>query len=80
MTATLSAGSPPATPPALLNTDQVAELCGCSPRHIRRMADAGRMPKPIKLGNLLRFQRAAVEEWISVGCPNCRIAGKGAGQ
>lgn len=75
MPISLSAGSAPDIAAALLDTDQVAALCGCSPRTIRRLADAGRMPRPIKLGGLLRFQRAVVEQWIVAGCPNCR-AGK----
>lgn len=76
----ISADSPPAVLAALLDVEQVAQLCGCSTRHVRRLADAGRMPRPLKLGALLRWQRAAVEEWIAAGCPNCRTAGKGTGR
>lgn len=57
---------------ALLNVGQVAELLGCSVRHTYRMADAGRMPRPIKLGALVRWPRAAIESWIAAGCPSCR--------
>lgn len=55
----------------LLDVRAVAALLGaCSTRHVFRLADAGRMPKPIKLGGLVRWRRAEVLEWIAAGCPN----------
>ena len=53
----------------LTDVASVAKLCGCSARTIRRLADAGRMPKPIKLSGLVRWRRAEVLDWISAGCP-----------
>jgi excisionase family DNA binding protein len=54
----------------LLDVRSVAALLGgCSTRHVYRLADAGRMPRPLKLGTLVRWRRAEVLEWISVGCP-----------
>jgi excisionase family DNA binding protein len=54
--------------PALLDVRGVAALLGCSPRHIYRLADAGRMPAPVRIGALVRWPRAAVEAWIAGGC------------
>ena len=54
--------------PALLDVRRVAELLGCSPRHVYRLADSGRMPSPVKLGDLARWNRAALEAWIAGGC------------
>ena len=34
----------------LLDVQAVAEMLGCSPRHVYRLSDAGRMPAPLKLG------------------------------
>jgi excisionase family DNA binding protein len=42
---------------ALLGVREVAALLGCSARHVYRMADAGRMPRPLKLGQLVRWRR-----------------------
>ena len=55
----------------LLHVGAVAELLACSTRHVNRLADAGRMPAPIRLGALVRWQRAAIDEWIAAGCPTC---------
>ncbi|MEX1027560.1 MAG: helix-turn-helix domain-containing protein [Candidatus Paceibacterota bacterium] len=63
---------------ALLDVPAVAEFLLCSERHVRRMADAGRMPRPIKLGSLVRWNRATIEQWVADGCPNCRNVAKGA--
>ncbi len=58
---------------ALLNVKQVAATIGTSVRTAWRLADTGRMPRPIALsGNLRRWNRAALEKWISDGCPDLR--------
>lgn len=57
--------------PAMLTVDQVAALLGCSARHVYRLADMGRMPRPVKLGALVRWPRAVIESWIAAGCPSC---------
>ncbi|HUY93332.1 MAG TPA: helix-turn-helix domain-containing protein [Pirellulales bacterium] len=74
---TLSAGSPPAhTAPAMLDVRAVAALLDCSTRHVRRLADAGRMPPPLKLGALLRWRRADLDAWLADGCRPIRRAGR----
>jgi len=61
----------------LLDVQAVAEMLRCSPRHVYRLSDAGRMPAPVKLGALVRWSAAAIREWVAAGCPSCR---KGAGR
>ncbi len=36
----------------LLDVAAVAEMLGCSARHVYRLSDAGKMPAPVKLGSL----------------------------
>jgi len=55
--------------PALLTVHDVAEMLSCSPRTVYRLNDAGRMPKPVRLGSLVRWPKAIVERWIDQGCP-----------
>ena len=60
-------------PPAkLIDVKAVAELLGCSLRHVYRLSDAGRMPGPVKLGALVRWSAVAIRDWIEHGCPTCR--------
>ena len=61
----------------LLDVQTVAEMLGCSTRHVYRLSDAGRMPAPIKLGSLVRWSATSIREWVDQGCPSCR---KGAGR
>ena len=53
----------------LLDVTSVAELLDCSSRHVRRLADAGKMSRPVKLGALVRWNRQVIEDWIKEGCP-----------
>lgn len=63
----------------LLDVDAVASLLDCSARHVYRLADAGKMPPPVKLGALVRFSRRAVLDWIAGGCQTVRT-NRGAGR
>lgn len=47
----------------LLAVTEVAELLNVQPRHIYRLVSERRIPY-IKLGKLLRFELAAIIEWI----------------
>jgi excisionase family DNA binding protein len=67
----------PVAQAALLDVRAVARLLDCSVRHVYRLADAGRMPAPLKLGALVRWSRQAIEEWIAGGCKPCRTAARG---
>ena len=53
----------------MLTTEGLARALNCSPRSIRRLADQGSVPRPVKIGGLLRWPREAVERWIADGCP-----------
>lgn len=72
----------PAAEPAkrLGDVNAVAAICDCSPRHCYRMADSGRMPRPVKLGSLVRWRlrtgdpMTGVLDWVEAGCPCCREA------
>ncbi len=55
--------------PAMVDADGVAVMLGCSSRHVRRLADAGHMPAPVKLGSLTRWPVKVINRWIEDGCP-----------
>lgn len=59
----------PETTAQLLDVKTVALMCGCSPRHVYRLSDSGKMPRPVKLGALVRWSKTAIESWIGEGCP-----------
>ena len=55
---------------ALLDVQAVAQLRKCSPRHVYRLADAGQMPLPTKIGTLNHWPQSEIESWIASGCPS----------
>lgn len=61
-------------PTGVRDVDGVAELLGCSSRHVRRLADSGAMPRPIHIGRLIRWRNADLDAWLAAGCPSCRPA------
>jgi prophage regulatory protein len=56
-------------PARLLDVVAVAALLGVSARHVYRLADSGKMPRPLRLGGARRWDRAAIDDWILNGCP-----------
>jgi excisionase family DNA binding protein len=64
--------SPPAPCVKLGDVRTVADKLGVSPRTVYRLADAGRMPQPLKLGSLVRWNLSQIDDWVDAGCPDCR--------
>ncbi len=55
--------------PGMLTVHDVARMLNCSARTVYRLVDSGRMPRPVKLGALVRWPGRVVESWIGEGCP-----------
>ena len=64
--------NPAESPATLLSIRQIAGILGCSTRHVQRLADGGKMPRPIRLGALLRWPQLVIEDWVANGCPVSR--------
>ena len=60
----------------LLSVESVASMLDVSKRHIYRLSDAGKMPRPIKLGGAVRWDGTAISDWIAAGCPPVDRVGK----
>lgn len=63
----------------LLDVRAVAELLGCSPRHVYRMADAGKIVPPVRIGALVRWKATgpgSIQEWLDGGCQPVRSNGR----
>ncbi len=55
-----------------LDIVSVAQMLGCSPRHVSRLVTTGKIPTPTKLGSLTRWSRSTLVDWIASGCPECK--------
>ena len=60
----------PQTQQRLLKVNEVAALLGVSQEHVRRLNDRGAMPRAMKLGRSIRWDRSAVEQWVVDRCPD----------
>ena len=60
------------SPATLLDVKRVAKILGCSPRHVYRLADAGKMPRPRHIGTLVRWSKAELEAWVNDNCKPVR--------
>ena len=56
--------------PLALSAKQLGNRLGVSLRHIRRLDSAGKIPKPIRLGQSVRWPVVEIENWMAVGAPN----------
>ena len=48
----------------------VAKLLGASERHIRTLDAEGKLPAPIQLGRLKKWNRDELRAWMESGCPD----------
>ena len=60
----------PPVEPALVDIKWVTGTLGCSRKHVERMCDAWDMPRPVRLGKLVKWRRAEIAAWIAAGCPS----------
>lgn len=73
----MSSSSRDFNPPGMLDLDGLRCRLKCSRRHVYRLLDAGLLPKPLRLGKLVRWDSTAIEAWINQGCPPMDGSGKG---
>ena len=59
--------SQPATLP-LLTADDVAAMLQVSKRTVWRMRATSQLPRPVKVGGVVRWRAADIESWIAQGC------------
>ena len=59
----------PSDPNVLIGVERVAEKLNVSTRHVRRLTESGAIPRPIRLGALVRWRLVEIDAWIASGCP-----------
>ena len=53
----------------LVSVKGVARMLSCSERHVWTLHLSGRLPKAVRLGRSVRWDRALLLAWIGAGCP-----------
>ncbi len=52
----------------LIDVKGVAERLGVSARQVWKLAAAGRLPAPVRLGRSVRWRESDIADFIRVGC------------
>jgi excisionase family DNA binding protein len=52
-----------------LSAEEVALLLGISRAHVFRLASSGRLPRSVRLGRAVRWDRTTLEAWLTAGAP-----------
>jgi prophage regulatory protein len=52
---------------------ELAEMLDVSLRQVWRLNSAGKLPKPIRLGGSVRWNRQEVQDWFAAGCPERNV-------
>ena len=58
------------TTPKFYDYQALSKVLSCTERHIANLVASGRIPRPIKLGRLVRWPAADIEQWTAAGCPD----------
>jgi prophage regulatory protein len=56
-----------------ISARELARLLGISLRQTWRLNAAGKLPRPIRLGRSVRWNRQEVMDWFGAGCPDQQI-------
>ena len=52
-----------------LSVEEVAQLLSISRAHVWRLHSSGRIPRPVRLGRSVRWDRKTLEAWLEAGGP-----------
>lgn len=55
--------------PLLLDANEAARLLSISSRTLWKLASAGRVPEPVRLGRSVRWRPSELQAWVDAGCP-----------
>jgi excisionase family DNA binding protein len=69
----LAHGDPPADPagaPLVVGAKELAVLLRIGLRTVRTMDAAGRLPKPVRIGNSVRWSLEEIRAWLAAGAPD----------
>jgi len=50
--------------------EELAKVLGISKVSVHRMNSSGQLPKPVRFGRCVAWQRTAIGAWLEAGCPD----------
>jgi excisionase family DNA binding protein len=56
--------------PLVLTPEELAKALGISRAHLFRLHSRGLLPRPLRFGRSLRWDRSTVTQWLAAGAPS----------
>lgn len=56
-----------------MSARQLSQMLSISLRQVWRLSSAGKLPKPLKIGGSVRWDRDEILRWFREGCPDRRM-------
>lgn len=56
-----------------MSARQLSQMLNVSLRQVWRLNAAGKLPRPIRLGGSVRWNRAEIQQWFEAGCPDRKV-------
>ncbi len=53
-----------------ISARQLSTMLGISLRQCWRLSSAGKLPKPVRIGGSVRWNRQEIMDWFQSGCPD----------
>ncbi len=53
-----------------ISAKQLSQLLGVSLRQVWRLNATGKLPRPVRLGGSVRWNREEIMQWFEAGCPD----------
>lgn len=53
-----------------LSAEEVADALGISRAHVWKLHSIGKLPRPVRLGRVVRWDRKILEAWLAAGAPS----------
>ena len=54
----------------LVDVKELSRTLAVSPRHVWRLDVAEKLPRPVRIGNSVRWNLEDIQKWVSLGCPS----------
>jgi prophage regulatory protein len=60
---------PKPEPPVMITAAEFAAICGMKTATLRQKVKCGQVPAPIRIGGIVRWDKAEILAWLQAGAP-----------
>ena len=53
-----------------VDAKELGRILGLAVRTVRRLDQAGKLPRPVRIGAAVRWRLEEIQDWLTSGCPD----------